>query len=151
MWILPLKDILRPFELLNQKLASGGVSKLWFSVVKRGAEKKGRVGPFASGQSEVNIVVFWLIAYMISPVGNLLQLSLKNKFIDLDTRSIKTNKQTNTLASPKFCIAFVFHFSCVLQSSQEKIKTLERFRKKFTVNGKNFTLYFEVKKYLLIP
>ena len=40
MWISPLKDLLRPFELLNQKLASGGVSKLWFSVVKRGAGKK---------------------------------------------------------------------------------------------------------------
>ena len=50
--------------------------------------------------------------------------------------SIHKNKQT---PSPKICIAFVFHFSCVLQSSQEKLKTLERFRVKFTANGKRQT------------
>ena len=50
--------------------------------------------------------------------------------------SIHKNKQT---PSPKICIAFVFHFSCVLQSSQEKLKTLERFRVKFTAIGKRQT------------
>ena len=46
---------------------------------------------------------------------------------------VHQNKQT---PSPKFCIGFVFHFSCVWQSSQEKLKTFERFRVKFTGKGK---------------
>ena len=47
--------------------------------------------------------------------------------------SVHQNKQTPL---PKFCIGFVFHFSCVWQSSQEKLKTLERFRVKVTDKGK---------------
>ena len=46
---------------------------------------------------------------------------------------VHQNKQT---PSPKFCIGFVFHFSCVWQSSQEKLKTFERFRVKFTAKDK---------------
>ena len=46
---------------------------------------------------------------------------------------VHQNKQT---PSPKFCIGFVFHFSCVWQSSKEKLKTLERFRVKFTAKAK---------------
>ena len=46
---------------------------------------------------------------------------------------VHQNRQT---PSPKFCVGFVFHFSCVWQSSKEKLKTLERFIVKFTAKGK---------------
>ena len=49
-----------------------------------------------------------------------------NVFIDLETQSVRkqTNKQTNKHPRPNFAQPFFPKFSCVLQSSQEKLKTL---------------------------
>ena len=76
---------------------------------------------------ELNWILFsdWL---PIFPVGNFAAVVPQpgNVFIDLETQSVRkqTNKQTNKHPRPNLAQPFFPKFSCVLQSSQEKLKTL---------------------------
>ena len=67
----------------------------------------------------------FLIDYLSFPLGILPQWSLSRATYLLNSRlSPWENKQTNKHPRPNFVQPFFPKFSCVLQSSQEKLKTL---------------------------
>ena len=83
-------------------------------------EKEGRQGPKKLFGARPPYLSIWMTAPpLISRSG-----SGTGKYIEVLTYATCTSPKFHLICPPKFCITFVFHFSWVLQPSQERLKTI---------------------------